>query len=86
MNKIIIRGEVASLYQHIYVYKNGERVDYIGVQFNDLAETVISCLEKYKLNQVTLSGSRFYMEGVEEEIKKANMTKYNNLEISFKYV
>lgn len=87
MDRIIIRGDVTAPYQHLYVYQNGERVDYIGVLFEDLADTVLSCLNKYSLTRIDLSGSRFYMEGIEQEIKKAIALKYNSFpDITFKYV
>lgn len=86
MDRIIIRGDTTAPYQHIYVYKNGDRIDSTGVLFEDLAETVLACLEKYELTQIDLSGSRFYMEGIEKEIKNAAILKYGNLSINFRYV
>ena len=86
MDRIIIRGDITAPYQHIYIYKNGNRVDSMGVLFDDLAEMVLCCLEKYELTHIDLSGSRFYMEGVEKIIKEAAISKYGNSEINFRYV
>ena len=86
MDRIIIRGDITAPYQHIYIYKNGDRVDSMGVLFDDLAEMVLCCLEKHELTHIDLSGSRFYMEGVEKIIKEAAINKYDNSEINFRYV
>lgn len=86
MDRIIIRGDLAAPFQHLYVYKNGERIDTIGVLFEDLTETVLSYLQKYELTQLDLSGPRVYMEGVEKIIKEAIMKKYNFPDITFRYV
>ena len=86
MDRLIIRGDVTSPYQHLYVYKGGERIDSLGVLFDDLAEVAVRCLKKYELTQIDLSGSHFYMEGIEREIKKAAAISYSEAEITFKYV
>lgn len=86
MDRIIIRGDLTSPYQHLYVYKNGERIDAMGVLFEDLADTVVNCLEKYELTHIDLSGSRFYMEGIEKIIKEAIVKNYSASNITFKYV
>ena len=86
MDRIIIRGDLIAPFQHLYVYKNGEKIDAIGVLFEDLAETVLSYLQKYKLTQLDLSGPRVYMEGVEKIIKEAIIKEYNFSDITFRYV
>ena len=85
-DRVIVRGDVASPFQHIYVYKNGERVDAIGVQFEDLAETVLSYLEKYELDCVELSGATNYMQGIEKIIKEQITTTYSGKDFTFRYV
>ena len=85
-DRIIIRGDVSSPFQHIYVYKNGERVDTIGVQFDDVAETVLSYLEKYELDCIELSGATMYMQGIEKIIKEATISKYSGKDFTFRYV
>lgn len=86
MNRLIIRSDLTTPYQHLYVYKNGERVDTFGVLFEDLVEAVLTCLEKYELTTIDLSGPKTYLEGIEKNIKEAIVTKYNFPEITFRYV
>lgn len=86
MNKIIIRGDVSDLFQHIYVYKDGEKVDSVGVLFEDVPETVLAYLEEYNLNSVDLAGAKAYTQKLEKDIREAFALKYNNTDITFKYV
>ena len=85
-DRIIVRGDVSSPFQHIYVYKNGERVDTIGVQFDHVAETVLSYLEKYELDYIELSGSTMYMQGFEKAIKETAITQYAGKDFTIKYI
>ena len=85
-DRIIVRGDLTGPFQHIYVYKNGEKVDSIGVQFDDLPETVLSYLQKYDLNCIELSGAIMFMQGIEKEIKKAVTTEYSGKDFTFRYV
>lgn len=85
-DRIIIHGDVSSPFQHIYVYKDGEKVDTIGVQLDDVAETVLSYLEKYELDCIELSGAIMYMQGIEKIIKDAVTTKYSGKDFTFRYV
>lgn len=86
MDRIIVRGDLTAPYQHLYVYKNGERVDTIGVLFEDIVDTVLSYLKKYELINIDLSGPRIYMEGIEKNIKEAIIAQYNFPEVTFRYV
>ena len=86
MNRVIIHGDISAPFQHIYVYKDGERVDTVGVLFEDIPETTLNYLEKYNLSNIDLSGARVYTEKIEQDIKKAMVCKYNSCDITFKYV
>jgi hypothetical protein len=56
------------------------------VKFEDLEETVFSLLAKYEINHIDLSGSRSYIEGIEQLIKKAGTTTYSITNLNFRYV
>ena len=86
MNRIIIRGDVSDLFQHIYVYKDGEKIDSIGVLFEDVTETILIYLEKYDLHHIDLAGAKVYTQKLEQEIKDALILKYNTTDITFRYV
>ena len=85
-DRIIIRGEVTAPYFHLYIYKNGERADSVGVLFEDLADTVVASLKKYELDTIELSGPRAYTEGIQKNIQEAIATEYNFPDITFRYV
>ena len=86
MDRLIIRGEPVGPFQHVYAYVNGEKVASIGIGIEDLVEVVFAMLEKYNIDHIDLSGSRFYMEGIETKIKEAGATLYSNNNLIFKYV
>ena len=87
MNKIIIRGDVSDLFQHIYIYKDGEKIDSVGVLFEDVPETVLAYLEEYDdLNNIDLAGAKVYTQKLEQNIKDALILKYNTTNITFRYV
>lgn len=86
MDRVIIRSDPTTPYHHLYIYKNGERVDTIGVLFEDLIETALNCIKKYELTRVDLSGPRIYTEEIEKNISTAIKTDYSFLEITFRYV
>lgn len=87
MNRIIIRGDISDLFQHIYVYKDGEKIDSVGVLFEDVPETVLAYLEEYDdLNNIDLAGAKVYTQKLEQNIKDALILKYNTTNITFRYV
>lgn len=85
-DRIIVRGDVSSPFQHIYVYKNGERVDTIGVQLDYVAETVLNYLQKYELDCIELSGATVYMQGFEKAIKETAIAQYAGKDFTIKYI
>lgn len=88
MNKLIVRGDPIHHMQHIYIYTGGEKVDNLGVHLDEVPEVVLFAVEKYNIEKINLSGSRFYMEGIEQQIRKyaAENGKYSNLTLTFCYV
>lgn len=86
MKKILIHSTPVAPTHKIYVLEEGVVVDQVGVRQEDLAETVNLLIEKHDVNTVSLKGPKTYTEGIEKQIKKANITHYNNKELTFKYV
>ena len=86
MNRIIIRGDVSDLFQHIYAYKDGEKIESVGVLFEDVPETTLIYLEKYDLHHIDLAGAKIYTQKLEQDIKNALILKYNTADVTFRYV
>lgn len=87
MDRIIIHGGPVSPVQHVYVYVNGEQVDTMGVQMDNLAEVVFALAEKHNIKAIDLAGSRFFMEGVERELRESELIKNYSIDfIAIRYV
>jgi hypothetical protein len=87
MKRLLIRGTPTEVFEHLYVFNDGDSVtESLGVRFEDLEETVFALLEKYKIKHIDLSGSRVYTEGIERQIRKAGATTYSINDLSFRYV
>lgn len=86
MDRLIIRGEPVGEFQKVAVFYNGEKIDNIGIKFEDLIEIVFELLAKYHLNRIDLSGSRAYMEGIQQMVQEAAIKEYGIDNLTFKYV
>ena len=87
MKRLLIRGTPTEVFEHLYVFNDGDVLtESIGVKFEDLEETVFALLSKYEINHIDLSGSRVYIEGIERQIRKAGATTYSINDLSFRYV
>ena len=87
MDRIIIHGSPVSPVQHVYTYVNGEQVDAIGVQMDNLGDIVFALAEKHNIKTIDLAGSRFFMEGVEREFRESELIKNYSIEfIAIRYV
>ena len=86
MNRLIVRGEPFGPFQYISVFVDNERVESMGVQFDDLEEIVFALITKYDINHIDLSGAKGYMQGIEEKLKTTAVTTYSLDDLTFKYV
>ena len=86
MKKILIHSTPVAPTHKIYVLEDGVIIDQVGVRQEDLSETVNLLADKYNIDNISLKGPKTYTEGIEKQIKKANITQYNNRELIFKYV
>ena len=86
MNRLIVRGEPVGPFQYISVFVDDQRVDSLGVQFEDLEELVFAYIEKYNIKHIDLSGARGYMEGIEEKLKRTAVETYSLDDLTFRYV
>ena len=86
MNRLLVRGEPVGPFQHVYVFQGDKLVDKLGIGIDDLNDVVFSLAKKYNINHIDLSGSRVYMMGIEEQIKRAGIENYNINDLTFRYV
>ena len=86
MNTLLIRGEPFGPFQRLYVFKDNEKIESIGVQIEDLDEVAFDLIKRYDIKNINLSGARLYMQGIEKQLKEAGITTYSLDDLTFKYV
>lgn len=86
MDKLIIRGEMFGPFQYVYIYKNGEKIDSIGVSMENLEEVVFASLKKYGITTIDLSGAKSFMQGIEKSLREKEITQHSTDKIIFRYV
>jgi hypothetical protein len=75
-NKIIVWTSPIAPFQKIYVIKNGDMVDQVGVQFDDLEDVIVAMCQKYSITQIDFSGTHSYGKRVGDSLEANNVTKY----------
>lgn len=86
MNRIIVRGEPVGPFQYVSVFVDNQRVESLGVKIDDLVDITFALITKYEISHIDLSGTRGYMQGIEQQLKTAAITTYGLNDLTFKYV
>ena len=86
MDRLIIRGEMFGPLLYVYIYKDGEKIDSIGVSMENLEEVVFASIEKYNITTIDLSGARGFMQGIEKSLREKEIAQYSTDKITFRYV
>ena len=86
MYTLVVRCELFDAKRRLYVLKNTEKVEAIGVNAEDFDEIAFALIHKYNIKHINLSGARMYMEGIEKQLKEAGINTYSVDDLSFKYV
>lgn len=77
MKKIVSVIKPFTYTQNVFVYENGDKIDTISTNLNDLPNTFFELVEKYDTNEINLIGNLNFSKGIKEKIENAEMTKYN---------
>lgn len=86
MNTLLIRCEVFDPCRRLYVFKDSEKIESIGVPIEDFNEVAFALIQKYNITHINLSGAKMYMEGIEKQMKEVGVTTYSIDDLSFRYV
>lgn len=81
MNKILVNTNPVA-FQKVIVIENDIIIDQIGVQAEDLAETIHACAVKYNISEVNFLGLREYALGLMRDAQ--NNTQFSD-GLKFKY-
>lgn len=77
MKKIVSVIKPFTYTQNVFVYENGDKIDTISTNLNDLPNTFFELVEKYDTNEINLIGNLNFSKGIKEKIENVEMTKYN---------
>jgi hypothetical protein len=86
MYTLLIRCEVFDPCRRLYVFKDQEKIESIGVSAEDFNEIAFELIHRYDIKHISLSGARMYMQGIEEQLKETGITTYSVDDLTFKYV
>lgn len=86
MHTLLIRGELFSPLQHIYIFENNNMIEKIGIEMDYLEDAVFAAIEKYNIKHINLSGAYQFMHGIENKLKHTGVETYSLDDLTFKYV
>lgn len=64
-------------YQTFYIYENGDFLETIQINMEDIPNTICNLSQTYDINQVDLSGAKLFNQGIVEQIQNNELMKYN---------
>ena len=81
--KIIVWTNPTAPFQKIYVFKDGNLVDQMGITPNYIVNVVLELVEKYQINNIDFSGSKSFGEHFVKDLRNEANTNYKELNINF---
>ena len=72
--------------QIIYVYEGNNKIDVAEATIDNFATVVSSLANKYDILDINLAGPKQYTKKIGNDIKEQEITKYNNSQITIKYL
>ena len=68
-----------------YVY-DGEKIDYINPDINEMPSQLFALAEKYGITQVDLTGPKQYLVGIKQYLLKEEKIKYNKNKLNINLI
>ena len=84
MKKIVSVIKPFVVNQNVFVYEDGNKIDVISANLEDIENSLIEIAEKYNVIDIELIGSKNYSKGIKNKIETAEMTKYNTNKLNIK--
>lgn len=72
--------------QTLYVYQDGNKLDFKQVTIDEIPETIFSLSQNYDVYQVNLSGAQSFSQKLAKEIQKEEATKYRRSKLTIKCI
>lgn len=86
MRKIIGIIHPFDIYQRLYVYQDGNKLEMRYSKLNNVSEDIIELAYTYDIQQVDLSGAKQFSQRIVKEIQEKELTRYNTNKIIVKCI
>lgn len=86
MKKIIGIIHPFDMTQTFYVYDDDKKLITAETTMNNIVDTILNLASTYNVNQVDLTGSKHFIEGIINETQKKEMNKYNQNKLIIKCI
>jgi len=85
-DRIVIWTSPTERFQKLYVFKDGALIDQMGVEPENLSDTLTALVNKYTINRLDFSGTHSYAEGLVHEFQEKSMLDFGVNDIRINYV
>ncbi len=86
MKKIVSVIKPFILQQNIFVYEDGNKIDVIKSNLDNIENNLIDIAKKYDTKEIQLIGSKNFLSGIQKRIETAEMTKFGKNELKIKII
>ena len=81
MKKIIGIIHPFDIYQTLYVYEDGNKLEITQVKMGEIPDTIFDLSKTYNINQIDLSGAQHFTKGIIKKIQQEEIIRYNKNEL-----
>ncbi|MGN0992856.1 MAG: hypothetical protein ACI4PE_02950 [Bacilli bacterium] len=86
MKKIVTMLQPFTINQNIIVYENGNKIDLIEVNMDNINEAILNLVEKYNIKQIDFVGAKQYAKGIGNQLEKSELVKFGKSELEINYL
>ena len=86
MKKIMSIIKPFILEQNVIVYEDGNKIDVVSCNLNELPETMLQLATQYELTNIELAGPVSYLKGIQKQIQELEMSIYSTDNIEIKLI
>jgi hypothetical protein len=83
--KMICHLHPFDLNQKLFVYQDGNKIDYAEVKIDEVTDQILAFCDKYYLSKISFLGPSQYIRGIGKRIKENFLTNYDR-EIEIEYL
>ena len=77
MNKIVGIIHPFDICQTFYVYQGGDKIQTLQIRMKDVPDEVLNLSHIYNINQIDLSGSKQFIDGLIRQVHEKENLRYN---------